>query len=498
MTQSESTTVTSAEREQVERALVDVSVKTPVLFFFTMGLLWLLGATILGFISSVKLHSPEFLGTSSYLTYGRVWPVYLDSLIYGWGIQAGLATGIWILARLCRVAFQRSALVVSGGVIWNIGLALGCLSVLAGNGTGVELLEMPRFASWLMFTGYLIVGAWVVVLIQQRRAGPSYISVWYLLGAFVWFPWAFGAANVMIFNIQVVGVLQAIVNAWYIQCLFGFWFMSLGLGVAYYLIPKVLGRPVASYELASLGFWSFAILIGWTGMTRLDGGPIPAWLITVSIAATFLLLIPLATVTANFKRTMSGNYHMVFHSPTVRFVTFGAVSWAVTVALMILTSFRSASHLLQCTQLSNAFTHLIVYSFYTMIMFGAMYYIIPRLVGCEWISPSFIHIHFWGTAYGIGFIVAMLLICTLNQGSAWLDPNYNNVQVFDTALPYLRGRSIGWMLIFVGHFTFAIHFLAMLLRLGRPSGEPTLFAPLSSDPFNGRSRSLNAPLEEKA
>jgi len=178
---------------------------------------------------------------------------------------------------------------------------------------------------------------------------------------------------------------------------------------------------------------------------------------------------------------MKDNYHMAFASPTVRFTIFGAVAWFVTIALMIVTSLRSSSRILQVSQLTVANTHLVVYAFFTMVIFGAMYYIIPRLVGCEWISPSFIHIHFWGTGYGIGLLVLTLFICSLTQGSAWLNPDINNAMTFDSALPFLRGRSIAWMLLFVGHFTFAIHYLAMMLRLGRPSGQPTLFAPLSME-----------------
>jgi cytochrome c oxidase cbb3-type subunit 1 len=473
-------TVTKAELEQVERALVDSSVKAPVLFFFTMGMLWLLASTILGFISSVKLHSPDFLTTSPFLTYGRVWPVYLDSLLYGWGVQAGIGVAIWILARLCKVAMKRSALAIAGGALWNLGTALGCLGVLGGNSTGIDLLEMPRFALTLMLVGYLLVGAWVWALVQQRREGPSFISLWYLLGAFVCFPWAFGAASFMIFGGHTTGVMQNIVDAWYIRALFGFWFMSLGLGTAYYLIPKVLGRPVASYELASAGFWSLMALVGWTGMTRLDGGPVPVWLVTVSIATTILLVIPMALIALNFKRTMDGNFQMVFHSPTVRFTFFGVVSWVIAILLLVATSFRSVSHLLQATQLSVAVLQIVAYAFFTMIMFGAMYYIVPRLVGCEWISPAFIHMHFLGSAYGIAFTVAMLLIGSLSQGSAWANLDVTNVQVFDIALPFLRGRSIGWLLLFVGHVTFGLHFFAMLLRLGRPAGAPTLFAPLPS------------------
>src|SRR5205823_11684973 len=116
----------------------------------------------------------------------------------------------------------------------------------------------------------------------------------------------------------------------------------------------------------------------------LSGGPVPAWMPTVSIAATIMLLIPLATVTINYATTMKGNYHMVYYSPTIRFTVFGAMAWSLAMLIAVFASLRSASRVTHLTQFSAGEMHLIVYGFFTMVMFGSMYYIVPRLVGCEW------------------------------------------------------------------------------------------------------------------
>jgi cytochrome c oxidase cbb3-type subunit 1 len=110
-----------------------------------------------------------------------------------------------------------------------------------------------------------------------------------------------------------------------------------------------------------------------------------------------------------------------------------------------------------------------------MTLFGAMYFIIPRLTGCEWFSPSMIRIHFWGAAYGMGLIVFILIVSGLMQGSAWADPS-QLVTTASLASEFgLVGASVAWLLLIPAHLVFAMHFLMMILRLGRPGGEPTLF-----------------------
>src|SRR5437764_784379 len=119
------------------------------------------------------------------------------------------------------------------------------------------------------------------------------------------------AAQTMLFIVPVQGVLQAAVNWWYANNLLFLWFGSLALGTAYYMIPKVIGRPVYSYHLAAIGFWTYALFASWTGMQRLVDGPFPAWMITASIAAMILCVIPFATVGLNHHMTMRGYFPLL-------------------------------------------------------------------------------------------------------------------------------------------------------------------------------------------
>src|SRR3954471_17993 len=187
--------------------------------------------------------------------------------------------------------------------------------------------------------------------------------------------------------------------------------------------------------------------ISWTGMTRMIDGPFPAWMITASIAATILTIIPVATVGLNHHMTMQGYFGLLRYSPTLRFTVFGAISYTAFSVLGVVLSLRSVARYVNFSQMSVAYSHIALYGFFSMIMFGSMYYIVPRLVGREWRYATLIKLHFWSSAYGVGLMTLMLLagglIEGLNQSNAAL-PFTESTQ---SLLPYLRGRSLSGALL---------------------------------------------------
>ncbi|MBA3762298.1 MAG: cbb3-type cytochrome c oxidase subunit I, partial [Chthoniobacterales bacterium] len=269
----------------------------------------------------------------------------------------------------------------------------------------------------------------------------------------------------------------AAVNWWFANNLMFLWFGAIGLGTAYYMIPKVIGRPVYSYHLAAIGFWTYALFASWTGMQRLVDGPFPAWMITASIAATILTIIPVATVGLNHHMTMRGHFGLMRYSPTLRFTVFGAIAYTVFSLVGLLISLRSMASYVQFTQMSIAYSHLGLYAFFTMIMFGSMYYIVPRLVGREWRYASLIKLHFWASAYGVMLMILMLFVGGIVQGRDMNNTALSFTESTQSILPYLRGRSLSGMLLTVAHFIFATHFGMMLFGLGRSASVPTFLNP---------------------
>jgi cytochrome c oxidase cbb3-type subunit I len=472
--------VTISDVERVERALIDASTRLPVMVFYASAIAWLLVSTFFGILTTIKLFWPDLFSNVAFLTWGRIEPVHWDSLIYGWGCMAGMGTAIWLMARLCRTTLRHPLVLIAGAAFWNLGVLMGLLGVLGGANTGYEWLEFPGFSALTLFVSYLFILTWGLVMFRYRRRGHIYITQWYLLGAFLWFPWLYASAQVMLFILPVEGVMKAAVNWWFANNLLFLWFGSIGLGTAYYMIPKVIGRPVHSYYLAAIGFWSFALFSSWTGMMRQIDGPFPAWMITASIAAMILTIIPVATVGLNHHMTMRDHFPLMRYSPTLRFTVFGAIAYTAFSIVGVIISLRSMARIVSFSEATVGWTYMGLYAFFTMVIFGSMYYIVPRLVGREWRYASLIKLHFWASAYGIGLTVLLLLVGGFVQGSSLNDATLPFAESTQSILPYLRGRTLAWILLTVSHLVFAFHFSLMLLGFGRTASVPTFLNPLES------------------
>lgn len=464
-----------------ERAQIDASCAKPVLFFFGSAIFWLLAGSVLAFLASVKLHHPNMLADDGWLTWGRVRPAHLNAMIFGWASSAAIGVGIWLMARLCRVELRHQNIVLGAMILWNIGVLAGTVGILAGHSTGIEWLEFPTYATFLLFVSYALISVWGVIMFRFRRPGHVYVSLWYILAAFFWFPWLYGVAQIMLLLHPVQGSVQAIINWWFAHNVLGLWFTPIGIAAAYYFIPKVLGRPVHSYYLSILGFWSLALFYSWNGGHHLIGGPIPAWVQTASIVASVMMLIPVISVAINHHMTMRGNFHMLRHSPTLRFIVFGSVYYtlaSVQGSLMALRELNKATHF---THYTIGHAHVGMYAFFTMVMFGAIYYITPRLVRWEWPSASLIRWHFWTTAVGVTLMIVSLTIGGVQQGLALANPETNFMKIVADTIPYLQFRSFSGIMMTVGHFAFALSFVLILVQAGKKSADPTLFEDYSDD-----------------
>src|ERR1700681_540434 len=153
----------AGDSEQLERARIDASTCGTVLMFYASAMVWLLIGTLLAGFVSFKLHSPDWFSDVSFLTWGRLRPVHMNIMIYGWGSMAGMGTAIWLMARLCRTTLRHPLLLVAGAWFWNIGVLLGVGGILAGDSTGYEWLEFPGYSAIVLFVAYLLIMTWALL-----------------------------------------------------------------------------------------------------------------------------------------------------------------------------------------------------------------------------------------------------------------------------------------------------------------------------------------------
>lgn len=472
----------SIEQSRLQRLEIDRAARWPVGVFIGSSIIWLLFGSLIAIAASIKLHDPAFLSENPWLTFGRVRPAHLNAVAYGWLSTAGIGIGLWILSRLCRVPIEDHRSLTLAAVLWNVGNAVGTWGILRGDSTAIEWLEYPSYAAPFLLVSFTFVMMTSVNLIRRRAPGHIYISQWYVMAAFFWFPALYFTAHGLLVLAPVQAPAQPPINWWYAHNALGLWFTPIGLAAAYYLIPKIIGAPIHSYYLSAIGFWSLAFFYAWNGMHHLIGGPFPAWLITASVVASVMMFVPVVTVAINHHFTMRGHFKDLIYSPTLRFVVFGAMSYTLVSFQGSLMAIRSLNHITHFTHYTVAHAHLGAYAFASMVFFGAIYYIMPRLLATEWPSRQLIRVHFWSSAVGIAIYFIGLSYGGWLQGLALNQDTTPMLEIVQMTLPYLKSRTIGGTLMTIGHLAFAISFVWILFARRSEASEPTLFAPRRPSP----------------
>ncbi|WP_434358924.1 cbb3-type cytochrome c oxidase subunit I [Parasalinivibrio latis] len=447
-----------------ERILFDTSSRLPVLAFISSALFWLVIGSIAGLLASVKLHMPDLWTGAAELTFGRVRPVHLNAVAYGWGSMAGIGIVLWLLPRILKTPLVGSKYAVASAAVWNLALAIGLTQLLLGMTDGKEFLEIPWTTDILFVIGGGLAAVPLFLTLLNKKAGHIYVSGWYFSAALVWFPLLFLMGNM---PGLFYGAEQAILNWWFGHNVLGLWVTPIAVGTAYYFIPKILGVPVHSYRLSLIGFWSLALFYSQVGVHHLIGGPVPYWLQTLSIVQSVMMIVPVAAFTFNMFTITRKNFGIMKSSFTLRFILIGAVCYLLSSVQGSLEAVRAMNYLVHFTHYTVAHAHLGLYSFFTMILFGAIYFVVPRATGVNWVRPKLISLHFWLVFIGMLIYIVFLTIGGIVQGLALQDPNIPFGESTAVSLPYLEWRSVGGTLMTFGHLVIAYHLYIHLRHVKR-------------------------------
>ncbi|YCM47097.1 cbb3-type cytochrome c oxidase subunit I (plasmid) [Verrucomicrobiaceae bacterium 227] len=467
-------TSNSIEESRLARREIDQAALKPVGLFIGTSLIWLLLGSFLAIAASIKLHAPGFLADSEWLTFGRVRPAHLNTVAYGWLSTAAIGIGLWILSRLCRVPIRDNASLTLAAGFWNLGNIIGTVGILRGDGTSIEWLEYPAYATPPLLIAFAFVLMTAIDLIRRRAPGHIYVSQWYIVAGFFWFPLLFITVEGLLIWSPVPAPAQAAINWWFAHNALGLWFTPIALASIYYLIPKVIGKPIHSYYLSMIGFWSLAFFYAWAGMHHLIGGPFPAWLISASVVASVMMFVPVIAVAINQHMTMVGHFSALKWSPTLRFIVFGGISYTIVSFQGSLMAIRAINYTTHFTHYTIAHSHLGAYAFASMVFFGAIYYMMPRLLEREWPSAWLIRGHFWCCAIGVMIYFVSLTWGGWFQGIMLNRETTPMLEIVEYMLPYLKARSWGGSLMTLGHIFFAISFVWMLLKKRNTETAATL------------------------
>jgi cytochrome c oxidase cbb3-type subunit I len=440
---------------------IDASCRVPLFVLFGGAAAWLVVSSLLALVASLTFHMPEKFGDCSWLTYGHVQPAADDALLYGFCIPAGLGVMLWIFARLGQTPLRGAFVPVVAAHLCHLGVLVGLVGIFVGDSTGFQWLEFPRGGSALLFFAYLLLGLWAMMNFSGRREGALFPSHWFLVAALFWFPWIYSTANILIVGWPVRGVVQAVIAWWFGNNLVFVWTSLVGLGAAFYFLPKFSGRPLQTYFYALFAFWTLMLFGSMRGVPA--GAPVPAWLPNLSALNSLMLVVPIITIAVIGWKTVCGAANQECKGGSFCMIKFGFVSFVLSGLMLFATACPHFSRLTQFTWFGAAQTQLQLYGFFTITMFGAIYYILPRAVGIEFAFPKLIRIQHWFAMLGIILFVASLAIGGIEQGIKLQDASVPFADSTKTVLPFLRASTMGLLLMLIANLFFALNIFAMII-----------------------------------
>lgn len=426
--------------------------------FVLSSTFWLLLATAVGLLLSFKFPYPD-LATSPYLSFGRLRPIHTNGTFYGFASVALTGIAMYVVARTSGTALWGKKIAWAALWCFNLAALLGTITLDLGINNGdQEYREWVWWVAIFFLAAVLLSAISMIGTIAKRAERDIYISNWYIVGAYI-FTIILGVTAGIPFYQRGLG--QVAVQGFYMHNAVGMWFTMLALGIIYYVLPKLLNRPIYSYALGVLGFWTNLLFYPIIGAHHFEFTPIPWWFQTLAIVFSVGMLVPVFAGTGNFLLTMRGRWERIRRSFALPFIFVGILYYFFGSSQGTVEAFRSLQTIWHLTSYTVGHSHATMYGFITFIAWGGIYALLPRATGKE---PNILAtgLHFWLATIGVAIYVVALSIGGTIQGLTWAqgDPFIASVQ---SAAPYWVARAVGGTMMFVAHLLFAYNVYLMTI-----------------------------------
>jgi cytochrome c oxidase cbb3-type subunit 1 len=451
------------ETKNLSTAEIDASCRVPLLALFGGAALWLVVGLALSLVAIMTFHKPDLFADCPWLAYGRTQAAANDLLLYGFCIPAGLGVMLWIFARLSRTELALPLVPIAAANLWHLGVLVGTVAILIGDSTGFAWLEYPRGSSVLLFAAFLLIAISTAATFGARRDRELYPSHWFLLAALLWFPWTYSTANLfLITHHPVRGVAQAVIDWWFSNNLVFVWLALVGIGTAFYFLPKLSARPLHSRFLALFAFCTLILFGTWCGVPQ--GAPVPAWLPAASAVGGVLLLVPILAIGIVAFRTAWGSVASRWSNTPFCFVGSGMDLFMLSSLMLIAMACPQFSRVTEFTWFGPAQAQLQILGFFSMVMFGAIYHLLPRVMGFELPFPRLARVQFWLCLLGVLLWAGSLAVGGVEQGMKLENPQTAFADSTNVMLIFLRAGTTGLLLVLLGSLLFAANIFVMTFK----------------------------------
>lgn len=432
--------------------------------FTIASIFWLVAGLAAGLLIAFQMVFPS-LNFEPLLTFGRLRPLHTSAVVFAFGGNVLFATSYFVVQRTCQTRLSGDGW--ANFTFWGYQafILMAGLGYLFGVTQGKEYAEPEWYADlWLtiVWVIYLII---YLVTLTKRKEPHIYVANWFFLAFIVTvavlhlvngvsIPVSlFGAKSYPLWG----GVQSAMIQWWYGHNAVGFFLTAGFLGMVYYFIPKRANRPIYSYRLSILHFWSLIFLYIWAGPHHLHYTALPDWAQTLGMTFSIMLWMPSWGGMINGMMTLSGAWYKLREDPVLKFMIISLAFYGMSTFEGPLMSIKEVNALSHYTDWTIGHVHSGTLGWVAFISFGVIYYLFPVLWNKKNLySLRLVNIHLWISTIGIVFYISSMWVSGIMQGLMWRAYDnlgfleYSFVETVMAMKPFYLIRGIGGVLFFIG------------------------------------------------
>ena len=432
--------------------------------FTIASVFWAIVGFLVGLYIALQMAFP-WLNFEPYFTFGRLRPLHTSAVIFAFGGNVLFATSYFVVQRTCRARLWGGGL--ANFTFWGYQafIVMAAIGYVFGVTQGKEYAEPEWYADlWLtiVWVVYLVV---FLVTLSKRKEPHIYVANWFFL-AFIVTVAVLHLVNGISVPVSLTslksyplwgGVQNALIQWWYGHNAVGFFLTAGFLGIMYYFVPKRANRPVYSYRLSIIHFWSLIFIYIWAGPHHLHYTALPDWAQTLGMTFSIILWMPSWGGMINGLMTLSGAWHKLREDPVLKFMIISLAFYGMSTFEGPIMAIKEVNALSHYTDWTIGHVHSGALGWVAFISFGAIYHLVPQLwKKKELYSLKLVNMHLWIATIGIVFYISAMWIAGVMQGLMWRSYDslgfleYSFVETVMAMHPFYIIRALGGALFLGG------------------------------------------------
>ncbi|MEK0420366.1 MAG: hypothetical protein RLZZ161_217 [Bacteroidota bacterium] len=453
--------------------------------------LWGAVGMLVGVIAAFQLAFPVLNFNLSYTSFGRIRPIHTNAVIFAFVGNAIFAGVYYSMQRLCKARMFSDLLSKIHFWGWQLIIVLAALSLALGITTGKEYAELEWPLDILIALVWIVFGINMFGLLIKRRERHIYVAIWFYIAS-----WVTVTVLHVVNSVEIpvtflksyslyAGVQDALVQWWYGHNAVAFFLTTPYLGLMYYFLVKAAERPVFSYRLSIVHFWSLIFLYIWAGPHHLLYTALPNWAQSLGVVFSIMLIAPSWGGMVNGLLTLRGAWDKVRDDIVLKFFVVAVSAYGMATFEGPMLSLKSVNAISHFTDWTVAHVHVGALGWNGFLTFGMLYWMLPRMFKTQLYSQKLANFHFWIGTLGILIYAIPMYWAGWTQAMMWKEftaagmlkyPNF--LETVTVLKPLYALRGIGGTLYLIG-FIVMIYNLAKTVKSGTlVSDEAAEAAPL--------------------